>query len=85
MSRQYHHIEEYSEETLRLKAEGKTRAEIGKQLGFVAFGDPYGRSIAPCGRTELRFVRRKREVSAAIRRVRFRETDNKTKSRPRLA
>jgi DNA-binding CsgD family transcriptional regulator len=34
MSRQYRHIEEYSEEILRLKAEGKTRAEIGKQLGF---------------------------------------------------
>ena len=34
MSRQYHHIEEYGEEILRLKAEGKTRAEIGKQLGF---------------------------------------------------
>ena len=34
MSRQYRHIEEYADEILRLKAEGKTRAEIGKQLGF---------------------------------------------------
>ena len=34
MSRQYRHIEEYADEILRLKAEGKTRAEIGKKLGF---------------------------------------------------
>ena len=34
MSRQYRHIEQYAEEILRMKVEGKTRAEIGKQLGF---------------------------------------------------
>ena len=34
MSRSYRHIEEYSEEILRLKAEGKTKAEIGSKLGF---------------------------------------------------
>ena len=34
MFRQYRHIEEYAEEILRLKEEGKTKAEIGKQLGF---------------------------------------------------
>ena len=34
MSRQYRHIEEYADEILRLKAEGKTRAEIGAKLGF---------------------------------------------------
>ena len=34
MSRQYRHIEQYAEEILRLKAEGKTRAEIGAKLGF---------------------------------------------------
>ena len=34
MSRQYRHIEQYAEEILRLKAEGKTRSEIGAKLGF---------------------------------------------------
>jgi orotate phosphoribosyltransferase-like protein len=34
MPREYRHIEEYREEILRLKAEGKTRAEIGAKLGF---------------------------------------------------
>ena len=34
MPREYRHIEEYGEEILRLKAEGKTRAEIGAKLGF---------------------------------------------------
>ena len=34
MSRQYRHIEQYAQEILRLKAEGKTRAEIGAKLGF---------------------------------------------------
>ena len=34
MPREYRHIEQYAEEILRLKAEGKTRAEIGAKLGF---------------------------------------------------
>ena len=34
MPREYRHIEQYAEEILRLKAEGKTRAEIGATLGF---------------------------------------------------
>ena len=34
MPREYRHIEQYAEEILRLKAEGKTRAEIGVKLGF---------------------------------------------------
>ena len=34
MSRAYRHIERYADEILRLKAEGKTRAEIGTRLGF---------------------------------------------------
>ena len=34
MPRQYRHIEQYTEEILRLKSEGKTRAEIGAKLGF---------------------------------------------------
>jgi hypothetical protein len=34
MPRTYRHIEQYAEEILRLKAEGKTRAEIGTKLGF---------------------------------------------------
>ena len=34
MSREYRHIEQYAEEILWLKAEGKTRAEIGAKLGF---------------------------------------------------
>ena len=34
MPREYRHIKQYSEEILRLKAEGKTRAEIGAKLGF---------------------------------------------------
>ena len=34
MPRSYRHIEQYVEEILRLKAEGKTRAEIGMKLGF---------------------------------------------------
>ena len=34
MSGAYCHIEKYADEILRLKAEGKTRAEIGKKLGF---------------------------------------------------
>lgn len=34
MSRSYRHIEEYTEEILRLRAEGKTRREIGEALGF---------------------------------------------------
>ena len=34
MPRQYRHIEQYAEEILRLKSEGKTRAEIGAKLGF---------------------------------------------------
>ena len=34
MSRQYQHIEQYAEEILRLKREGKTRAEIGAKFGF---------------------------------------------------
>ena len=34
MPRTYRHIEQYTEEILRLKAEGKTRAEIGTKLGF---------------------------------------------------
>ena len=32
--RKYRHIEQYTEEILRLKTEGKTRAEIGMKLGF---------------------------------------------------
>ena len=35
MPGEYSHIEEYGEEILRLKAEGKTRAEIGAKLGFT--------------------------------------------------
>ena len=34
MPREYRHIEQYAEEILRLKSEGKTRAEIGAKLGF---------------------------------------------------
>ena len=34
MPRKYRHIEQYTEEILRLKTEGKTRAEIGMKLGF---------------------------------------------------
>lgn len=34
MPRRYQHIEQYTEEILRLKAEGKTKAEIGNKLGF---------------------------------------------------
>ena len=34
MPRKYRHIEQYTEEILRLKTEGKTRAEIGAKLGF---------------------------------------------------
>jgi len=34
MPRSYRHIEEYESEILRLKAEGKTRREIGEKLGF---------------------------------------------------
>ena len=34
MARSYRHISEYEEEILRLKAEGKTRREIGEILGF---------------------------------------------------
>ena len=35
MARSYRHIREYEEEILRLKAEGKTRREIGEALGFT--------------------------------------------------
>ena len=35
MARSYRHIKEYEEEILRLKAEGKTKREIGEQLGFT--------------------------------------------------
>lgn len=35
MSGNYRHISEYEEEILRLKAEGKTRREIGETLGFT--------------------------------------------------
>lgn len=35
MARNYRHIKEYEEEILRLKAEGKTKREIGKLLGFT--------------------------------------------------
>ena len=35
MPRSYRHIEEYEEEILRLRSEGKTRREIGDQLGFT--------------------------------------------------
>jgi DNA-binding CsgD family transcriptional regulator len=34
MARSYRHISEYEEEILRLKAEGKTKREIGNRLGF---------------------------------------------------
>lgn len=34
MPRSYQHIEEYEEEILRMKSEGKTRKEIGDALGF---------------------------------------------------
>ena len=34
MPRQYRPIEQYAEEILRLKSEGKTRAEKGARLGF---------------------------------------------------
>ena len=34
MSREYCHIEKYADEILRLKAEGKTREEIGMKLGL---------------------------------------------------
>ena len=34
MPREYRRIEQYAEEILRLRAEGKTRAEIGAKLGF---------------------------------------------------
>jgi len=34
MPRSYRHIEEYEEEILRMKSEGKTRKEIGEALGF---------------------------------------------------
>ena len=34
MSRSYRHIEEYTEEIMRLRAEGKTRRKIGETLGF---------------------------------------------------
>ena len=34
MPREYRHIEQYAEEILRLKSEGKTRSEIGAKLGF---------------------------------------------------
>ena len=35
MPRSYRHIKEYEEEILRLKAEGKTKREIGETLGFT--------------------------------------------------
>ena len=35
MSRTYRHIDEFEGEILRLKAEGKTRREIGETLGFT--------------------------------------------------
>ena len=35
MGRSYRHIKEYEEEILRLKAEGKTKREIGETLGFT--------------------------------------------------
>ena len=35
MARSYRHIKEYEEEILRLKAEGKTKREIGELLGFT--------------------------------------------------
>ena len=35
MARGYRHIEEYAEEILRLKAEGKTKREVGEMLGFT--------------------------------------------------
>ena len=35
MSRSYRHIKEYEKEILRLKAEGKTKREIGELLGFA--------------------------------------------------
>ena len=35
MSRGYRHIEEYEEEILRLRREGKSRKEIGETLGFT--------------------------------------------------
>ena len=35
MARSYRHIEEYEEEILRLKEEGKTKREIGELLGFT--------------------------------------------------
>ena len=35
MSREYRHIEEYEEEILRLRREGKSRKEIGETLGFT--------------------------------------------------
>ncbi len=34
MPRSYRYIEEYGEEILRMKSEGKTRREIGDALGF---------------------------------------------------
>ena len=34
MSREYRHIQEYEEEILELKKEGKTHREIGEKLGF---------------------------------------------------
>ncbi len=35
MARGYRHIEEYEEEIMRLKEEGKTNREIGEILGFT--------------------------------------------------
>ena len=35
MARSYRHIEEYEEEILRLKEEGKTNGEISEMLGFT--------------------------------------------------
>ena len=34
MSREYRHISMYSAEILKLKGEGKTKAEIGEKIGF---------------------------------------------------
>lgn len=34
MARSYRHMEEYEEEIVRMKREGKTRQEIGEALGF---------------------------------------------------
>ncbi len=35
MAKRYQHINDYEEEILRLKAEGKTQREIGELLGFT--------------------------------------------------